>query len=367
VCSALGIRTQQCACRIQAHAAVICEPDCKMGSVANAVNQKTGVKGYMAESAGKWIPPSDVTAHSGDLIPSDSIFFAAPPPEIGQVLSAHSGIRTNGSAITRPSILKVVACFALLGGVTGETIGLGLGHGNISGRLIGAVIGALLFGWAFAKRELGRNECTYVGILGVARFSPNHKGPAQRGQVLLFVDAVDLQTALLGRKHGTHFHYAWRSAQGKVLFKLVGGYYGTQKHIDPDAVFHFARAAEEAWSGYLLPKVLEDIRQSGSYHSQTRRGLIANQHLVVGPGFLDLVTDGKTIHSAANDIADIVVDRGWIIIRRKDAQDRQINSFDGSHGIIRLSYGCVGNVRVVLTLMSEVVGVKWQNAAEVIW
>lgn len=311
----------------------------------------------------RWTPSSDVRSHTGGPLAPDSLFFAPPPIEIGKVLSAQSGLRAGSSAVNSPMPRRVIGLFALFGVLVGGFLGAGFSHSQWPGILLGALIGALLIGWPISRREGKRNDCTYVGTHGIARFpSSSRHAAVPRGEVLLFASAVDLQTALLGRNMGTNFNYQWKNDKGKTLYKLEGGYYGNKKDSDPDAVFHFARAAEEAWSQYFLPQVRAELRRNGSYRFLTRRGLSSNQYAVIGPGYLDIVTGERTFHCLAHDIADIVLHQGWIIIRRKDAQDRAINSLDGAHGICYLSYGSVSNVKIFLMLLTQVVGVSWRNS-----
>jgi len=309
-----------------------------------------------------WTPTPDVRNHTGGRIAPNSVFFASPPPEIGKVLSAQSGLCSGGSAVTNTMARKVIGLFVLFGILLGGFIGAGLSHGHWMGIVLGALAGALSIGCPISRREGKRNDCTYVGTHGIARFPYLNRNAANsRGDLFLFENAVELQTALLGRTTGTHFNYQWKNDKGKAVYKLEGGYYGNKKDIDPDAVFHFARAAEKAWSQYFLPQVKAELERNGSYRFLTRRGLTGNQYVIVGPGFLDVITGEKTFHNMARDIGDIVLHHGWIIIRRIDAQDRAINSLDGSHGICYLSYGSVSNVKIFLTLLTEVVGVSWRN------
>ncbi len=316
----------------------------------------------MAEVLSRWTPTSDVRSHAGDVIPPGSIFFAPPPIEIGKVLSAQSGLRDGGSAVGRPIARKVIGLFVVFGILVGGFLGAGFSNGQWPGIVCGALVGALLIGWPIARREGKSNDCTYVGTHGIARVPASGRNAANpRGEIFLFAMAVDLQTALLGRKGGTNFNYQWKNEQGKTVYKLEGGYFGSKKEIDGDSVYHFARAAEDAWCQYLLPLVQGEIQRQRAYRFLTRRGLVSKQHAIIGPGYFDVVTDGKTFHCLAGDIADIVLDSGWIIIRRKDAQDRAINSLDGSHGILYLSYGSVSNVRLFLLLLTQVVGVSWRE------
>jgi hypothetical protein len=316
----------------------------------------------MTQLSGRWMPSADVRSHSGGPIPPGTLFFAPPPPEIGRIVSAHSGLREAGCAVSKPVPRKVIGLFVLFGVAVGGFLGAGFSQGHWLGILIGAPLGALLIGVPICRRERKRDDCTYVGTHGTARFPVSGRGRSvPKGEIFLFANAVDLQTALLGRSAGTNFNYQWKNEKGKTVYKLEGGYYGNNKSIDPDAVFHFAQAAEEAWSQYYLPQVRADLQRKGSYQFITRRGLSANQVAVIAPGRLEVITGEKRFHAAAHDIDDIVVHHGWIIIRRKDAQNRAMQSLDGAHGILYLSYGTVSNAKIFLTLLTQVVGVAWRN------
>jgi hypothetical protein len=316
----------------------------------------------MLETLSRWMPAAEVQSHTGGPIPPESIFFAPPPIEIGTVLSAQSGLRMGGSAVTQPQPRKIIGLFGLLGLLVGGFLGAGFSHSQGTGIILGGLIGTMAIGWPIYRRESRRNDCTYVGTRGIARFCASGHGRVRsRGEVFLFANATDLQTAFLGRNMGTNFNYQWKNSRGKTLFKLEGGYYGGKKNLDPDAAFHFARAAEEAWCRYYLPYVKSQLQREGCYRFLTRRGLSAGQYAVIGPGYLDIIIGAKTFHNLASDIADIVLHQGLLIIRRKDAQERSMNSFNGAHGIFGLSYGCVSNVRIFLMLLTEVVGVSWRN------
>jgi len=316
----------------------------------------------MTMPSNRWTPSVGIRNHAGGLLPPDAIFFAPPPPEIGEVLSAHTGLRGDGSAMSQRVPRRVVSFFALLGAAFGGFVGYGVAHGQWLGMLCGMVLGILLIGGPIFRRERMRNDCTYVGTQGVARFpvgTARHSYP--KGQILLFADAAGLQTAFLGRNMGTNFNYRWKDARGKTLYMLEGGYFGNKQNTDSEAAFHFARAAEEAWSRYLLPHVTEEIQSRGSTRFVTRRGLSGEQYAVIGRGYLEIVTGEKRFRCDADAIDDILVFQGWIVIRRKDATKRQVQSFDGSHGICYLSYGTVVNVRVFLTLIKNAVGVAWRT------
>lgn len=317
----------------------------------------------MQQTGSRWLPPSDVRSHANGPIPPGSLFFAPPPAEIGKVLSAQSGLRSDGAAVTQTIPRKVVVLFVLFGLLVGGFLGAGFTHGHWAGILIGSLTGAVAIGWPIYRREGRRNDCTYVGTHGIARFPATaHGNTGPRGEVFLFADAVDLQTAFLGRNMGTNFNYQWKDARGKTLYKLEGGYYGGKNNSDPDAAYHFARAAEEAWCRYYLPTLQNQLRRDGYCRFLTRRGLSADQHAIVGPGYLTFVTGTKTFRYSVGEIDDILLQQGILTIRRKGAKAHAMNTLDGSQGIITLSYGSVANVRLFLRLITDVVGASWRDA-----
>lgn len=316
----------------------------------------------MAMTLSRWNPSADVRSHTGGLIPPGSVFFAPPPAAIGTVLSAQCGLRAAGSAVARPIARKVVGLFLFFGALVGGLIGGGVAHFHWIAVVVGILLGALLIGGPIYRRERKRDDCTYVGTHGIARFPISSRRRSDPGgEVFLFADAVDLQTAFLGRNSGTNFNFRWKNAQKKVIYKLEGGYYGNQKDIDPDAVVHFATAAEQAWTRYLLPQVTAELQRNGSYQFITRPGISGNQHAVIAPRSLEIVTGAKRFHAPADSIDDVIAHHGYIIIRRKDAQQRAVQSLDGTHGICYLSYGAVSNVKIFLTLLTQVVGVPWRQ------
>ena len=47
-----------------------------------------------------WIPPDEITRHSGADIPQEMEFFVAPPAEIGTVLTADSSLRSSSKPMS---------------------------------------------------------------------------------------------------------------------------------------------------------------------------------------------------------------------------------------------------------------------------
>jgi hypothetical protein len=316
----------------------------------------------MQQIVSRWAPPAGVRDHTGSPIPHDTVFFAPPPPEIGPVRTAHSGVTIHGSALSKPAAKKVIGLFTLFGMVVGGFLGIGFARGHWTGLIIGMVLGGLIIGGLIYRREGRKRDCTYTGARGVARFPYSARNEtAPRGEIFLFSDAVEVQTALLGRSMGTNFNFQWKDAGGKTLYKLEGGYYGTGRSPDPESVYHFARAAEAAWSEYLYPSVMADLRRQDSYKFVVNRTIGAKQYAVLGPGFIDVINPNRQFHNLTHEIQSAVLHQGWIIIRRHDARNKAINSLTGEDGIFYLSYRSVSNVRIFLKLLESVVGVACQG------
>jgi hypothetical protein len=270
---------------------------------------------------------------------------------------------TRGSALSKPAAQKVIGLFTLFGMVVGGFLGAGFARGQWPGLVIGALLGGIIIGGLIYRREGRKRDCTYTGSHGMARYpySARNSG-TPKGDIFLFSAAVEVQTALLGRSMGTNFNFQWKDARGKTLYKLEGGYYGTNKSPDPESVYHFARAAEAAWSDYLYPAVMAELKRQGSVRFLINRSIGNKQYAVLGPGFIDILNPGKQFHNLAHEIQSVTLFQGWIIIRRKDARDKAINSLSGADGIFYLSYGSVSNVRIFLRMLEQVVGVRCQGS-----
>src|SRR5579883_814302 len=168
----------------------------------------------------RWTPGSSIQDHTGRTISPEMVFYAPPPPEIGEVLTAHSGLYRSGTALEKPVAKRVMLLFTLGGLLLGAFLGAGFTHGNWIGALVGAVIVGGLVGLWIYRREGRKLACSYTGTLGVARFLDPRDATGQR---FLFSDAAELQTSFLGRKGGTNFNYQWWNAQGKRVYQLEGG------------------------------------------------------------------------------------------------------------------------------------------------
>src|SRR5262249_16045079 len=110
-----------------------------------------------------WKPGASVTGHGGRALTLDGDYFVAPPPEIGEVVSAYTSLRKPVQA--QGLVVCLLAALAL--GAVGFVLGwlvMSLLEPNdkTASPIVGgflAVLGALI-GWALMRFK---HACSYVG------------------------------------------------------------------------------------------------------------------------------------------------------------------------------------------------------------
>lgn len=293
-----------------------------------------------------WTPGPGVTQHSGDPIPQDFVFFAAPPPEIGEVLTA----RTTLTSKKRP---KSPMSRLLLGGLLGSLAYAGLGFlGVEAGWQIAAFFGLLILVWLVTGFT---HKVSYVGKEGVARLTC--KGRVDRivkSEVFRFDEAAELRTGqtrqyVNGVYSGTSYHFTWTDANGRKRFKLSGSYHGEKKPPKAKDQFHFAASAETAWSLHLLDRAQQELELTGAL----RFGLGGSDWVAVGPGFLILNRKGNQERWESSEIGGINAGDGVLKIKRIDAKE----GWFSSKGVFQFSYQQMANARLFLIAIDRLLNV----------
>src|SRR5437016_8668858 len=73
----------------------------------------------------RWQPSGEVTNHVDEPISSDRDFFAPPPPEIGQVTSAHTSLRIDKKPMSPAARRSLAVAVAAVGVAIGVIIVVG--------------------------------------------------------------------------------------------------------------------------------------------------------------------------------------------------------------------------------------------------
>ena len=234
-----------------------------------------------------WSPPEGVVTHAGLPIAADMDFFATPPPEIGEIRSAFSTLKTD----QRP--LSPFARGAILFGPPSLVVG-GMMLAKIDEPAIEILICLvwLPLAWYFTRFI---RKCSFVGVNGIARVNcKGNRHKIDKREMFLFQDACDLRTSQTRMYHngvytGTTYSFIWSDPQGRKAFKLNGFYMGEKKPPKPKDPFHFAESAETWWSVWLLNRAQEELERQGSI----RFRLGGENFVAVGPGFIELGLKGN--------------------------------------------------------------------------
>ena len=140
-----------------------------------------------------WTPPVGLLSHSGQLLASKRIFFAAPPEAIGTVTSAYSSFEQNQSLAnklsntTSETWMSALICAIFAGFIPGLLINL------IPGASLVALIVGLCAGfgvlWVMIRADF-TPACSYVGTQGIAKYVKNKAVP----EIFEFNKATELRT-----------------------------------------------------------------------------------------------------------------------------------------------------------------------------
>ena len=316
-----------------------------------------------------WTPPSQVTEHTGEPLARNLDFFAAPPPEIGAIRTAHTSLKTGMRQ--RPGALRVT--LALVAGAVGFLLTLGFDYLTKILFVVSemtrtpVIFWELLFVplWAYLGwRKSGfKHFCTFAGEKGCAHFQcEQERANLTRNSYFLFKDASALSTSLTRRTkngvyNGTTFYFHWYAPSSKnPIYSITGNHMADSKTPPPGNFYNFARAVESAWYRFATPAIDAEFAQKGSVKFYMGH----NCWSVLGPGYIQFVDEhGKVSRCGAEEIGSARLFDGQLTIRRKDAKRSFFDLFN-SEGVFGFPYGAIHNARLFLYLFEKSLGVRVQ-------
>lgn len=293
-----------------------------------------------------------ITDHADRELPDDIDFFAAPPPEVGTVSSAWSTLR-QGVEPWSPALRGLIGGIGLLiGGGIGLMIGtfteFALGVWALGLGLVGFLIGWFATGF--------KHTSTFVGDRGLARFvCRGGREGAVTAEVFPFAEAAELRTSetrkyVNGAYQGTEYTWTWYDHDGRKRFVLNGTYQGEKTRPKPTDPFHFALAAETAWSRHLLRQVPLMLETKGAIFFS----LGGSDWVSVAPGRLELCVRGQTTSCATNEIGSVSIDQGLFTVKRADAK---VGWFT-SKGVFKFNYAALANAQLFLFVLEKLANVR---------
>lgn len=294
--------------------------------------------------------------HQGCPPPADAPPAVSPPPaDIGTVLSAErvtlSGTTTTAGGNVAMAAMAAVFVAALLF----------LCRTDDRGRFAAStpvVVGTVAAGSAlcgvvayFALRR--RPETTYVGRDGIAAFRGRRDGTVKHGRVLRFADADELLTAVTHLyRNGVYINTAYvhrYRARGRTVHKLAGTYKGLDAPPRPHDPYHFARAADVAWSDHVLARYGPTLAGDDFIDFRVNR----TDTVRVGPGVIEFRLGRRSERITRDEIADATLKDGTFHVTAKDAR---WFSRAGKYGF---DYAKMANARAFLAVLDRRLGLRF--------
>jgi hypothetical protein len=294
--------------------------------------------------------------HGEGALPRDADFFASAPEAVGPVRSASTTLRVGKEPLNPGVRLLVIGAVGL--GAMLLTAGVEFvcqmtdPFWMVALPVIVAAVAALI--------TLGvtrfSHTCTYVGRDGVARFvCSGSRDRLTVSEVFLFREAVDLRTAQThyyrnGAYQNTSFAYTWYDVGGRKRYAISGTHNSLNNTPPPNHYFHYAKAAELAWTIYLADDVDRQLQLSGSIHFNLSNG----QWIRLGRGVVVIGFGGEPVELDARDVGAVQVQKGVVRIKRYDAEE----GWFSSRGVYKFDFASLANAQLFFFLMNKVVGIR---------
>lgn len=305
------------------------------------------------------VPAGPWTDHGGQPVPDDANFFAPPPPAIGTVRSAWTTLRKGKKPLS-----GVVFALLLLTAVGVEAAGVVAGLFLIEQtplRVLCIMAGLPVLGLLGMFALAGFwNHCTYVGEQGVARFQLYGRSDRPQEEVMLFRDAKELRVLLEehfqnGMYNQTTYTYEWKDAEGKSCFRVAGGHTARNELPVSTDPYHFARAAEAAWTAYLLPRARAILERGRTLRFPLTRG----RWLGIRKGALVLCMGKEEEAWVADELEALDVVQDTASFRLRGVRRGLVFN---SAGEFKFQISKLANARLFFVLVAEELGLELQNA-----
>jgi hypothetical protein len=268
----------------------------------------------VANSASFAVPPN-IRTHNGAAQPTDADFFAATPLAIGELRSANTTLNRRSKPLP-PFVRTVGLIVFILGPIGLSWWSLQQSHPR---ELIPAPVAVALLVFVtgvgstiFLTRFFHR--VTYVGTRGIA--VQQLKGSRQRiepPEILRFGDATTLWTELIRKPLGVlQYTYTWKNASGHKVHE-VKGFYCVIAPVNHD--YWLAKAAEKAWSEYLLERMAPEMQEKGFLQFHLR----GEDWVRVGYKFLEFYGKGYHERCEEADIKSITLQSGVFTVIHRNA------------------------------------------------
>lgn len=328
---------------------------------ARAVGRRSRRRRQQNHQRGKdpdaaWVPARGATTHAGTQIPPEMLFFAAPPPALGPVITAWSTLNQGKTPWSIGLRLLVAAAVGFILPVGCIVLAMAAQDQVAPGVwLVLLTVGLGITAIAFFLTAF-RHTCSYVGEKGIARFKIRGDVESQPAEeILLFRNAASLTAGqtrnyVNGAYTGTTYDFRWLGGHGETLLRLKGQYKSKTGNPKPKDPFHFAQSAENAWNVAILDRLQAELNQHGSVEF----GVNQRDAVRVGPGFIEFDFKGQVDRVPAHAIKTLNINDGVFVIHTKEAR------WFGSRGKFSFNYNQLTNASLFIFALENLLGYQFQ-------
>lgn len=316
----------------------------------------------------------NLKTHGGFRQPSDPEFFMPPPPEIGNLISAETTLRTSTYLMAEKTRRSIVICiyaipFVVMT-VTMEILMWNSSKNNnvppsvaslpwweqplqwwgwlIPSALLAANFAFLLGFFTVRKLKLqtARHHCSYIGEKGLANYELIGDGASlPKEKTLIFENAHSLFHQDFdwydddGIRTGASYNYTWVKDSGGI-FVILGTYHSkVNKFPLHNDKWHFADKAESLWTKHLVSNFDAQLAKNGhiefpfltdelqpvhnpdaqikAVFQLSRNGL---KSIRVGQNFLELINKkGSSQRFSYSEMQEITLDSGVLKFKHPDS------------------------------------------------
>jgi len=314
------------------------------------------------------VPASSVgwKNHNDAPLNDDAVFIGDPGASIGDVLSATTELKQNGSMVGGTGKLVGRILGALFFGACGAGAGYGVaigvfrvlrGHGEVPEMLLYAgagILGVLAFAASMLLIQPGPTT-TYVGSEGLLRIK--RKGRDANMDHVRFEDVTGLTTHQVrnytnGVYTGTNYTFTFHRRQGGKPFVINGAFQTKEGTQAPAHNFvHFAWAAERAYTLFRLHGMDQQLAQQGMLHFDAGGG----NRISLGTNVMELTFKGQTERLQKSDIASLNLNAGMLTIERVGATKGMFSK----SGVFTFNVGQMHDFRYFLIALEMLLGYRF--------
>ncbi|MBX9682072.1 MAG: hypothetical protein K2X38_25210 [Gemmataceae bacterium] len=293
--------------------------------------------------------------HAGLPLSPRAEFFIDPPVELGSLYSAECSLM-KGVKPMDPAMRWALIFFVT---VVGIALGAGIAlafrpvHPLMLAAILGSIGGLLGFLIVFFSTRFS-HTCTFVGREGVANYHCTGSTDNFSENLFLFANAVELRIAQTrhytnGIYTGTNYSFTWSDDSGGPVFTIAGGHKSEKGEPPPNDYFHYALAAEGAWSDYLARNIDLIMGRDESLYF----GLDGKNFVRVGRDFLEISMKGNAARLFAEDIDYVQIQDGMVSIWERGGK----RGWFSKKGIHDFAFASLGNARFFLFAVERMLGI----------